>query len=75
MQQEKQLDEKVLVDLKMDIEHPASLACKAAFTLVHPKTNALALKSAREQMAAAAVAGAVEADMPTIFDEDYSLKK
>ena len=64
-----------LVDLKMDIEHPASLACKAAFTLVHPKTNALALKSAREQMAAAAVAGAVEADMPTIFDEDYSLKK
>ena len=64
-----------LVDLKMDTEHPNSLARKAAFTLVHPKTNALALKAAREQMAAAAAAGAVDADMRTVFDEDYSLKK
>ena len=64
-----------LVDLKMDTEHPNSLARKAAFTLVHPKTNALALKAAREQMATAAAAGAVDADMRTVFDEDYSLKK
>ena len=63
-----------LVDLKMDTEHPSSLARKAAFALVHPKTNGLALKAAREQMVAAAAAGAVEADLPNIFDEDYSLK-
>ena len=64
-----------LVDLKMDTAHPTSLARKAAFALVHPKTNDLALKRGREQMAEAAGAGAVEADMATIFDEDYSLKK
>ena len=64
-----------LVDLKMDTEHPNSLARKAAFTLVHPKTNASALNTARGQMAAAAAAGAVDADMRTVFDEDYSLKK
>ncbi|MDX1925674.1 MAG: hypothetical protein SFV81_04110 [Pirellulaceae bacterium] len=64
-----------LVDLKMDVAHPSSLARKAAFVLVHPKTNDLALKRAREQMAEAAGAGAVEADMTAIFDEDYSLKK
>ena len=64
-----------LVDLKMDTEHPNSLARKAAFTLVHPKTNASALNTARGQMAAAAAAGAVDADLRTVFDEDYSLKK
>jgi hypothetical protein len=64
-----------LVDLKMDVAHPTSKARKAAFVLVHPKTNDLALKRAREQMAEAAGAGAVEADMATVFDEDYSLKK
>ena len=63
-----------LVDLKMDTEHPTSLARKAAFALVHPKTNGLALKAAREQMVAAAAAGVVEADLPNVFDEDYSLK-
>lgn len=63
-----------LVDLKMDIEHPSSLARKAAFALVHPKTNGLALKAAREQILVAAAAGAVETDMPNVFDEDYSLK-
>ncbi len=63
-----------LVDLKMDVEHPTSLARKAAFTLVHPKTNGLALKSAREQMVAAAAAGAVEPDMPDVFEENYLLK-
>ena len=64
-----------LVDYKMDRAHPTSLARKAAFVLVHPKTNDLATKRAREQMAEAAGAGAVDADMPTVFDEDYSLKK
>lgn len=64
-----------LVDLKMDTAHPKSLARKAAFVLVHPKTNDLALKRAREQMAEAAGSGAVDADMATVFDEDYSLKK
>lgn len=64
-----------LVDLKMDTAHPNSLARKAAFVLVHPKTNDLALKRAREQMAEAAGAGAVQADMATVFDEDYTLKK
>lgn len=64
-----------LVDLKMDVAHPSSMARKAAFILVHPKTNDLALKKAREQMAEAAGAGAVEADMTAVFDEDYSLKK
>jgi hypothetical protein len=64
-----------LVDLQMDTAHPTSLARKAAFAIVHPKTNALAIKVAREQMAQAAVAGAVAADMPTVFDEDYSLSK
>jgi hypothetical protein len=64
-----------LVDLKMDTAHPKSLACKAAFALVHPKTNDAAIKRAREQMAEAAGAGAVDADMSTVFDEDYSLKK
>ncbi len=64
-----------LVDLKMDKAHPNSLARKAAFVLVHPKTNDLAIKRAREQMAEAAGAGAVDADMPTVFSEDYSLKK
>ncbi len=63
-----------LVDLKMDMEHPTSLARKAAFALVHPKTNGLALKAAREQLAMAAAAGAVAADLPNVFDEDYSLK-
>ncbi len=63
-----------LVDLKMDTEHPTSLARKAAFALVHPKTNGLALKSAREQMVAAAAAGAVEPDMPDVFEENYLLK-
>lgn len=62
-----------IVDLKMDIAHPKSMARKAAFALVHPKTNDAALKRAREQMTEAAGAGAVEADMVTIFDEDYSL--
>ncbi len=64
-----------LVDLKMDTAHPNSLARKAAFALVHPKTNDAVLKKAREQMAEAAGSGAVEADMVGIFDEDYSLKK
>ncbi len=63
-----------LVDLKMDTEHPNSLARKAAFALVHPKTNGLALKAGAEQMVAAAAAGAVAADMPNVFDDDYSLK-
>ena len=63
-----------LVDLKMDREHPTSLARKAAFALVHPKSNNLALKAAREQMIAAAAAGAVETDLPNVFDDDYSLK-
>jgi hypothetical protein len=63
-----------IVDMKMDTAHPTSLARKAAFALVHPKTNDAALNQARKQMAEAVGSGAVEVDMNAVFDEDYSLK-
>ncbi len=64
-----------IVDRKMDIAHPSSLARKAAFALVHPKTNDIAIKRAREQMAEAVGSRAVEADMSAVFDENYSLRE
>ncbi len=62
-----------LADLRMDTAHQSSLARKAAFALVHPKSNALATKEAREMMAKAAAAGVVDADLPEVFDDDYAL--
>ncbi len=62
-----------IANLQMDVEHPRSAACRAAFAWAHPKTNALTLKEARSAMGSAVAANAVPADTPKIFDDDFSL--
>ncbi len=62
-----------IANLQMDLEHPRSAACRAAFAWAHPKTNSLTLKEARSAMGAAVAANAVPADTPKIFDDDFSL--
>jgi hypothetical protein len=62
-----------LADLRLGSENSSTLARKAAFALVHTKSNPLALKEAREMISRAAAAGVVESDLPEVFDDDYSL--
>ncbi len=62
-----------LSDLKLDSVHPSSLARKAAFALVHPRSNELVLAKAREMMAEAIASKVVDADLMDAFDDDFAL--
>ncbi len=62
-----------LADLKLDLVHPSSKARKAAFCLVHPRSNEIVMVNAREMMAEVIAAELVPEDFMKVFDEDYSL--
>jgi len=62
-----------LVDLRMDSAHPSSQARKAAFALVHPKSNDIVTAKAREMMAEAIESEVVDADLMNAFDDDFAL--
>lgn len=64
-----------LSDLAVDMAEAGTLARKAAFAWTHAGAagSDVASQRAREMLAAAAAAGAVEADLLQIFSDDYQL--
>jgi hypothetical protein len=62
-----------LVDLKMDIAHARSLARKAAFAAVHPRTNSSAIERAKQFWAQATADNVVPVGLEKFFDENYDL--
>ncbi|MEZ6136242.1 MAG: hypothetical protein R3C53_15210 [Pirellulaceae bacterium] len=60
-----------LVDLKLDLLHGSSLAKKAGFTIVHPKSNDIVRAKARQLMQEAIDTGFADPDMMLAFDEDF----
>lgn len=62
-----------LVDLKLDMTHPSTAARKAAFAMLHPKSNQLTLNKAKKLMQEAIDGGIVGQDMLLVFEDDYSL--
>lgn len=62
-----------LVDLKLDLEHPSSLARKAAFILLHPGSNDVTLARAKSMMQTAVAERQVPKGIGAIFEDDYQL--
>ncbi len=62
-----------LVDLQLDLEHPSSLAKKAAFLLLHPVSSDASIARAQSMMQSSVADENQPESLLAVFDDDYQL--